>query len=489
MSRTVIIGAGITGLTAAYYLQELGEADYSLLEASSRVGGKVTSFHENGFLIEGGPDSFLTQKTRTLSLCRDLGLSDQLIPSSSAQKPSTYIYSGGRMHPMPEGMMLMAPTMILPILRSRLLSWRGKLRMALEIFVPPSNSTADESLASFVRRRLGSEVLDKIAAPLMAGIHAADPERLSLQSTFPMFAELEKTCGSLAAGIARKKKSKASAPASAKPPSIFTSLSGGLQQLTDAISNRLDSSSVRLNCRVTSVTKESGSYRIELWDGSSISADNIVFTTPAYVTADLVQAIDPFLAAALRSIRYVTTATVSLGFKRSDLTCPLNGYGFIVPASEGRKISACSWSSTKFTGRAPDDSVLMRVFIGSALSEKFAEQDEEPLIELARKELREILGITAVPTLAKSYRWRKAIPQYEVGHRARIATIEQRVAMHPGLYIAGAACHGAGIPDCVQDGINTAAKIAEAQTDIENSYKLAPLHTSNSTWENAHAAR
>jgi oxygen-dependent protoporphyrinogen oxidase len=361
--------------------------------------------------------------------------------------------------------------------------------MALEILVPRSRSIADESLASFVRRRLGAEVLDKIAAPLMAGIHAADPERLSLQSTFPMFADMEKSHGSIALGIARRKQHTTHSSAkesSAKPSSMFTSLSGGLQQLTDTIADQLDSSCIRLNCRVTSLTRESGRYEIALSDGSSISADNIVLTTPAYATADIVQRIDPFLAAALRGIRYVTTATVSLGFKRSDLTCSLNGYGFIVPASEGRRISACSWSSTKFAGRAPDDCVLMRVFIGGALTEDLAEQDEASLIYLARQELREILGITATPVLAKAFRWHKAIPQYDVGHRSHIAAIEHRVAAYPGLYIAGAAYHGAGIPDCVQSGMNTALKIVTAQDRAECIRAEALLPTS-STWENAHA--
>jgi len=491
MSKTVIVGAGITGLATAHYLQhyELGNSDYTLLEASSRVGGKVTSAQQDGFLVEGGPDSFLTQKTSTQSLCNSLGLSEQLIGSNNAHRPATYVFSGGRMHPMPDGMMLMAPTMILPILRSHLLSWRGKLRMALEILVPRNRGTADESLASFVRRRLGTEVLDKIAAPLMGGIHAADPERLSLQSTFPMFSDMEKSHGSLALGIARRKQHTTPPSAkgsSAKPSSMFTSLPGGLQQLTDTIADQLDSSRVKLNCRVISLTRQSGRYEVALSDGSSISADNIVLTTPAFVTADIVQKIDPFLAAALRGIRYVTTATVSLGFKRSDLTCPLNGYGFIVPAIEGRRITACSWSSTKFAHRAPDNSVLMRIFIGGALAENLAEQDEAALIHLARQELREILGITATPVFAKAFRWPKAVPQYDVGHRSHIAAIEHRVAAYPGLYIAGAAYHGAGIPDCVQSGMNTALKIVTAQDRAECISKET-LQPTSRTWENAHA--
>jgi oxygen-dependent protoporphyrinogen oxidase len=463
MSKTVIIGGGISGLATAYYLQNFAGADanYLLLESSSHLGGKITSDASDGFLVEGGPDSFLTQKSATLDLCRALGLGDQLIGSNQTAMPSTYVLSNGRLHPMPEGMMLMAPTMILPILRSRLISWPGKLRMGMEIFVRPGERDSDESLASFVRRRLGSELLDKIAGPLMAGIHAGDPERLSLRSTFPMFADMEQADGSLVLGMIKRKKAQAGSTTTGKRPSMFTTLTGGLQQLPDAIVGQLNPQQVGLNCRVQSLAFEGGQYRISLADGSSILADNVVCTTPAYVTADIVQQLDPSLAEKLRAIRYVSTSTVSLGFRRSELTCPLNGFGFIVPASEGRRINACTWTSTKFSNRAPGDCVLIRVFVGGALAEDLAEQDEAKLIELARQELREILGITATPVLAKAYRWHKSNPQYEVGHRARIAEIDHVVESHPGLYLAGAAYRGSGIPDCIQSGMDAALKITQ----------------------------
>jgi len=463
MTKTVIIGGGISGLAAAYYLQEIaGEnADFLLLESSPRLGGKITSDTSDGFLVEGGPDSFLTQKSATLDLCRTLGLGDQLMGSNQTATPSTYICSKGRLHPMPEGMMLMAPTMILPILRSHLISWPGKLRMGMEVFVRPGPKDVDESLAGFVRRRLGSELLDKIAGPLMAGIHAGDPERLSLRSTFPMFADMEQASGSLVRGMMRRKKAQAGKSISAKHPSMFTTLSGGLQQLPDALVRHINPRHLRVNCSVQSLTPEGRQYRLALDNGSSILADNIVFTTPAYVTAAIVQHFDPVLADRLRSIRYVSTATVSLGFRRSDLSCPLNGFGFIVPSGEGRRINACSWSSTKFSHRAPDDCVLMRVFVGGALAEHLAEQDEAALIELARQELREIMGITAIPVLAKAYPWHRSNPQYEVGHRELLAEIDNAADSHPGLYLAGAAYRGSGIPDCIQSGLNTALKITQ----------------------------
>ncbi|MGC9200246.1 MAG: protoporphyrinogen oxidase [Acidobacteriaceae bacterium] len=476
--KTVIIGGGISGLAAAYFLKKLEgrDADYLLLEVSGRLGGKIITYAGDGplegFLVEGGPDSFLTQKRVTLDLCRELGLGDQLIGSNRMATPSTYVLSKGKLHPMPEGMMLMAPTMILPVLRSRLISWPGKLRMGLEVFVGRNTTDPDESLGSFVRRRLGSETLEKIAGPLMAGIHSGDPDKLSLRSTFPMFVELEAKYRSLLLGMIKRKKSRRAAEsgasesrvASAEHSSMFTTLSGGVQQLTDAIAARLDSERVRVNCPVRSLgwetdSTEGGCYRVILGDGSVVLAKNVVFATPAYVTAEIVERLDPALADHLRKIRYVSTATVSLAFRRSEIACSLPGFGFIVPKSEGRRINACSWSSTKFDHRAPEDSVLLRVFIGGAFAEDLAEQDEDVLIQIARQELDRSLGITATPILARAYRWKKAVPQYNVGHSVLIQEIERGVASHAGLHLVGAAYHGSGIPECIQSGALTAAKI------------------------------
>lgn len=461
MKKIAILGGGISGLATAFYLQEYAReaVEYTLIESSPRLGGKITSTHENGFIVEGGPDSFLTQKTAVLELCRTLGLSDLLVTSNKVKR-STYVWSRGRLQPMPEGMMLMAPTMILPFLRSRLVSWPGKLRMGLEAFIPRRVKDEDESLASFVRRRLGQEVLDKIAGPLMAGIHAADPETLSLRSTFPIFPDMEQKHGSLVRGMLERKRTQATRAAQHKYTPMFMTLNGGLQQLSDAIADRLQPNATRLNCRVRNVGAEGDQYRVTLSDGSCIVADDVIFATPAYVTAELLQGIDVMLASKLRAIRYVSTATVSLGFKSGDIKSPLEGFGFVVPHTEKRKITACSWSSAKFNHRAPDGCALIRVFVGGARAEELAEQDEAGLVELARRELRATMGITATPVLTKTYRWHKANPQYEVGHRERIADIDHRIQVHPGLYLAGAAYHGAGIPDCIQSGLKVAQAIA-----------------------------
>ena len=455
MNETVIIGGGIAGLATAFYLSESGDSNFTLFEQSNHWGGKITSAQQDGFMVEGGPDSFITQKKAAMDLCHRLGLDNQLVGSNGGKNSTTYVWSKGRLHPMPEGMMLMAPTMVLPFLRSRLISWPGKLRMGMEMVIPKSSSDEDESLAGFVRRRLGTEALNKIAGPLMGGIHAADPEMLSLRSTFPMFLEMEKKHGSLLRAMMKRPKP---AHGTSRTP-MFMSLRGGLQQLADALVAQFPQPALRAGTTVLSVGPLAGRYKVTLSDGASIVADDVVFATPAYVTASLVKQIDPLLASKLRAIRYVSTATVSLGFKRSDIRHSLQGAGFIVPQSEGRRITACSWSSEKFAHRAPEDSVLLRVFIGGALAENLAEQDEAALIQLAREELQVILGITAAPVLAKAYCWRQANPQYDLGHEQRIAGIDRTLAEFPGLHLAGAAYRGSGIPDCIQSGLKAAQAI------------------------------
>jgi oxygen-dependent protoporphyrinogen oxidase len=464
--RTIIIGGGIAGLATAYALHEHG-CEFVLVESAARWGGKITTAREAGFTVEGGPDSFITQKAGGLELCRKLGLDDQLVGSNSGKAAKTYIYSRGQLQAMPEGMMLMAPTMILPFLRTRLISWPGKLRMGMEIFIPRRRSDEDESLAAFVRRRLGHELLDKIAGPLMGGIHSADPERLSLRSTFPMFIEMERKHRSLTLAMIKRKKQAATTPGT-KRPSMFMTLRGGLQQLSEALAAHLPLDSLRANTRVVAVRREADAYRIELSDGTTLLADDVVFATPSYVAADLLRPVDSALADQLSAIRYVSTATVSLGFRRADITHPLQGAGFIVPHSEGRQINACSWSSAKFDHRAPDDSVLLRVFLGGALAEPLAEQDEAALIRIAREELRIILGITAEPVLTKAYRWHKANPQYDLGHESRLVEIEQTLSRLPGLHVVGAAYRGAGLPDCIQSGTRVAQAIATRHASTQN---------------------
>ena len=465
MKRVAIIGGGIAGLATAYYLHERGRGavDYTLIESAPNFGGKIVSARDNGFVVEGGPDSFLTTKTAALELCRALGLGDQLIGTNDAGR-KVFVWSRGHLRAMPDGVMLIIPTKLMPFVTSPLISPLGKMRMGMDALIPPRRDDSDESLSHFVRRRLGAEALDKIAEPMIAGIYVADAENLSLQSTFPRFLDMEKKYGGLLRGvIAQKRAANGNGKSGSGKPatSMFMTLRGGLQDLTDAIVARLAPRHDALlpNRAVVAVTRDDGAYDLALGDGAHLHADEIVFASPAYAAADLVQGIDPALADSLRAIRYVSTATVSLGFRRAELTHPLNGFGFVVPRSEKRQILACTWSSTKFNDRAPDGHALVRAFIGGAHAEHLVNQDDAALAQMAREELRAMMGITAMPVLTKVYRWQKANPQYEVGHQARIAEIDRRVASHRGLHLVGGAYHGVGIPDCIQDGARVAEKI------------------------------
>ncbi|MGC8549471.1 MAG: protoporphyrinogen oxidase [Acidobacteriaceae bacterium] len=444
MRHTIIIGGGITGLAAAYSLQKTSKGTFAvtLIEGTQRLGGKITTARSGGFLVEGGPDSFLARKTVTLELCRELGLEDQLQPARAGKYP-TFVWSGGRLHPLPMG--------VKPMVDSRLISLGGKLRLAAEVLVPPREMEGDESVASFMRRRFGSEMLEKLAGPLMGGIYAADPERLSLDSTFPFLQVMEKKYGSVLRGW---KKARGGSQGKGKAQggrSMFLTLRGGLLQLAEALETAIGPGVVERGVQVAAVLPKQGRYEVVLEDGRSLTADDVVFATPAHVTAGLVEYIDTALAERLRSIRYVTTATVSLGFREQDVPRALDGFGFVVPRMEQRRINACTWTSTKFEGRAPDGHVLMRVFVGGAGAEAYAERTDDALIALARQEVDAAMNVGAEPVLAQVYRWPKGNPQYEVGHRGRVEEIEALAATHRGLYLAGAAYHGAGIPDCIEN--------------------------------------
>ena len=463
MRKVAIVGGGMTGLATAYYLQRQGPGavDVTLIESAPSFGGKIITSRERGFVVEGGPDSFITQKTAALDLCRELGLGDQLIGTNDAAR-KVFIWSHAKLRPMPEGVMLIVPTKVTPFLKSSLISWPGKIRMGMDAFIPPRREDGDETLAHFVRRRLGAEALDKIAEPLIAGIYVADAENLSLKSTFPRFLDIEKKHGSLIRGMMRQRRASGSNGDSVNghtAPTMFMTLRGGLQQLTERLVAQLNPAALLANLSVIAVKHDAGAYELTLSDGRRMQADAVVFAAPAYVTANLLNGMDATLASKLREIRYVSTATVSLGFKRTDIAHPLEGFGFLVPRSERRQIIACTWSSTKFDYRAPDDHVLLRVFLGGAHAEYLAEQDENAIVGMARAELSEMMGINATPVLTRVYRWHKANPQYEVGHGERIEEIDRLAALHPGLYIAGAAYHGVGIPDCIQDGARVAGQI------------------------------
>ena len=461
--HVAIVGGGIAGLATAYYLQqkarEAGQPlNYTLIESSPDFGGKISTDAQDGFVIEGGPDSFITQKPAAVRLCRELGMEDRLIGTNDDRR-KVYVLDGGRLRTLPDGVMLVIPTKFAPFALSPLISLPGKVRMGLDLFIPPRQTNGDESLADFIRRRLGREALDKIAEPLMAGIHVADPERLSIQSTFPRFVELERRHGSLIKGMLTQK---ARARRNGMP--LFMTLRGGLRELVETLVGRLDGQLLSGACVVkvehTPDTPESKRYCLRLGDGRELLADAVVLATPAFAAADLVEPMQPALAAKLRAIRYVSTATVSLGFRRGEFEHSLDGFGFVVSAREASLLMACTWTSTKFSGRAPDEHVLVRGFVGGPRHEDLVDLSDEALTQLVRKELRQVMGVAAQPVTARVYHWPQANPQYDVGHLERVQEIEAMAAANlPGLYLTGSAYRGVGIPDCIEQGQATAAAV------------------------------
>ncbi len=505
----VIIGGGITGLAAAYTLQEEARAAgrplrYVLVESERRLGGKILTEHLEGFTIEGGPDCVISQKPWAADLARRLGLGDALMGTNDERR-KTYVLTRGRLTPLPDGVMLIIPTRITPFVTSPLISWPGKIRMGLDLFIPRRKGDADESVADFVRRRLGREALDKIAEPLMGGIHVSDPELQSLLGTFPRFRTLEVQHRSLILGmLAQKRRSarragRSGAPVqpSARlgqtppPTTTFITLTGGLGQLTAALTTAL-TGELLTGARATVIRQTAlgtagqgpsgfeeaspteGGYVVQLEDGRTLHARAVVLATPAYVSGELVSAFAPDLARLLAAIRYVSTATVSLGYRAADVYHPLNGFGLVIPKSEGRQISACTWSSTKFNHRAPADGVLLRCFVGGPGHEALVDLSDEELTMLARRELQQIMGIDAQPLIARVFRWRRANPQYDVGHLEHVQVLRAACAGQPGLFVAGGAYDGVGVPDCVRQG-TAAARAALAFLTDEGSAGPRPV--------------
>ena len=464
--RLVVVGAGISGLAAAHRAVERAREqgrplELTVLEGADRVGGTIQTEQRDGFLVEGGPDSFLSEKPWALALCQRIGLEERLMRTDDRFR-RTFVVWGGRLHPLPEGFQLLAPTRLAPLLASGLFSWPGKLRMACDL-VLPRGGDPDESLGAFVRRRLGREALERVAQPLVAGIYTADPDELSLSATMPRFVEMERRERSviLALWRAARKAPAQHAGTSGARWSLFVTLARGMDELVQALAARLPPGAVRLKERVTGVARESGRWRIATEGGVAHEADALVLAPEAHQAARMLRYVDPALTHLLEGIPHASSATVSLAYRRADVRHPLDGFGFVVPHAERRPIIACTFSSVKYAGRAPDGQVLLRVFLGGALNEGVLQGDDATLVRTAREQIGPLLGITAEPELARVARHARAMPQYHVGHAARAAAIEQAVSRHPGLRLVGGAYRGVGIADCVRSGEDAAERLLE----------------------------
>jgi oxygen-dependent protoporphyrinogen oxidase len=448
MIDVVVIGGGISGLAAAYELRKRGLTVH-VLEAGDRPGGVITTERFDGWVIDGGPDSVLVQKPAAVALCRELGIADRLV--STLTPRTAYVLRDDRFHAIQEGSFLGFPIKFSALARSSLFTLGGRLRMACEALIPRGGDGEDESIASFVRRRFGQEAVEYLADPLLAGIHAGDAERLSMRALFPRLLEAERQSGS----VIRAFRALHIKPS---PQGAFVSLPGGVAELVETLAGALGPDVVSYSARVAEI-RRAGTYRVHSAAGV-IESRTAILAVPAHVAAGLLARFDTSLAALCEAVPYASTATVAFGFRRDQVSHPMRGSGFVVPRVERRALLAGTWITSKWPGRAPDGHVLLRGFLGGGRDPHRLVRSDAELIDIAREELTELLGISGAPLFARLFRFTRNSPQYEVGHLERVAAIDQRLAAIPGLFVTGSGFRSIGIPDCIADGRETAARAA-----------------------------
>ncbi len=453
MRRAIIIGGGISGLSTAYYLSKAG-IPATLVERRPRLGGVIETENVHGCVLETGPDSFLAAKPWAMDLIRELGLAGDVIGSNDHARV-TYVRKNGRLVPLPDGLMLMIPTKIMPLVATPLLGWGAKVRMALEWFRRPSaTAREDQSVAAFVAEHYGSEAVDYLAEPLLAGVYGGDPNKLSVASVLPRFIELEARYGSLTKGVLHERR-KAAQQAKGQP--LFRTLKGGLGQLVEAVAAAANPAPEVIQGTAETLERAAAGWRVRV-QGEWLEAANVVLACQAYEAGALLQVVDAELAALLAGVAYTSSITLSLGYEKAGFSHPLNGFGFLVPKRERRRLVACTWVATKFSHRVPDNLAVLRCFLGGEDESVMGETDEA-LIAAVRDELREIMGVTETPIFSRIARWPRSMAQYTVGHRERMKAVEARVGALPGLHLAGNAYTGIGIPDCIRMGRHAAALI------------------------------
>jgi oxygen-dependent protoporphyrinogen oxidase len=447
-----VVGAGISGLAAAYELQRRG-VSVRVLEAGDRSGGVIATERFDDWVIDRGPDSLLVQKPGAIALCRELGIADRLV--STLTPRTAFVVRDGALHPLVDGSFLGFPLSAGALARSSLFSLAGKLRMACELFVPRAPADGDESIAAFVRRRFGAEAADYLADPLLAGIHAGDAERLSVAALFPRLIDAERRSGSvLRAFRALRMKSTGQ--------SAFVSFPGGVQELVEGLTAHLLPGTIVHRSRVQDLRRTT-EYQLET-EAASLSARCVILAVPAYVAGALLRGFDTSLASLCEATPYASTATVAFGFRRDQIAHPLAGTGFVVPRVEHRALLAGTWVTSKWPSRAPDGHALVRGFLGGGRDPHRLERSDDELVEDARKELSELLHISGPPIFARLTRWTRQSPQYEVGHLQRLARIDEGLMGIPGLFITGSGFRAIGIPDCITDGRETAGLAAKFVT-------------------------
>ncbi len=465
----------MSGLAAAHRLIERRSEnrlplEVILLEAQSRLGGSIETTWRDGFLLEGGPDAFITQKPWAMALCRRMGIADQVMPTNEKYRRA-FIVRKRKLHPIPEGFMMLAPTRMWPFAFSGLFSWRGKMRMGLDLVLPRGPRDGDQSLGDFVRRRLGREALERAAQPLVSGIYASDPDRLSLRATMPRFLELEAKYRSLILGMRASQRARGDKTRSDSGArySIFVTMREGMGSLVDAVAGRLPAGSVRTRCGVRLLTPQSDArgWRLDLADGQRMTADGLVLAAPAFALSGMLKDAAPELTARLDEVEYASTLTVNLAFEREAIDHPLNAFGLVVPAAEKMALVGASFCHVKFPGRAPQGKALIRAFVGGALNPWAFALDDEAVIRRVLEELDILIGLRDRPLFTTIHRWPTAMAQFPVGHLDRVARVDALLQTLPPVALAGNAFAGGGVPDCVHRGETAAERVLERIANSE----------------------
>jgi oxygen-dependent protoporphyrinogen oxidase len=465
--RVAVIGGGISGLAAAHRLAELDPSlSVTLFESSDRLGGVVQTVERDGFLIEKAADMFITREPWGIELCRRIGFEEQLLETNE-EKRRAFVVRRGKLHPVPDGFTLMTPVKIWPVVATPILSPWGKMRLACEYIIPPKKDNLDESLHSFAMRRMGREAYERLVQPLISSIYTADPQQLSMRASMPQFFGMEQKYGSLARGMRQLAKAKRSRDhGTGARYGLFVSARGGLETLVHAVAERLPEGGVRLNTPIEKLAaRADGGWDISPGGGQPEPFDAVIVSTPAPQAATLLAGVDEALSTRLQAIPYAGTVILAMAFRREQFSHPLDGFGYVVPIAENRKVLSVSFSSVKFAGRAPDDHVLLRVFVGGACQSELLDLDDNQLQHLVEQELQEVLGLQGKPQFCEFFRWPRAMPQYHVGHLQRVAEIEELATALPNFALAGNAYRGVGIPFCIRSGEEAAAKICNGHAE------------------------
>ncbi|HZT75908.1 MAG TPA: protoporphyrinogen oxidase [Vicinamibacterales bacterium] len=461
MCNVAIVGGGISGLAAAWELTAR-RIPFVLYERAPRLGGVIVTDTVDGYTIDAGPDALLTQKPAALALCRELGLAERLQPQSSRR---TFVVRRQKLREMPEASVFGIPSRWTPFATTTAFSWHGKLRMAAEVLMPSRANGHDESIASFIGRRFGREAVAYMAEPLLAGIHGGDPEQLSMRAAFPRFMELEAKYRSVIAGlrfarVTAQGSTSAGGRASAAP-SPFVALPDGMRELTAALAAALPADALHVGVGVDAIDRRGGEYRLRLTDGTTSTVSRVIVATPPRVATRLLATLDERLGD--RSARLSATSsavTIALGYRRGAIAHPLDGTGFVVPRREQFSIRAASWVSSKWSGRAPADRVLLRAYVGGASDPSAIEKSDDALILATIRDLARLMRITGEPEMARVYRWRDATPQLHVGHLEKMAALDRELDGFPGLAVTASGFRGTGIADCVSDARLQARNVA-----------------------------